>query len=57
MLELIKDYNFEIHYHLGKANVVADALSRKFYDQHLIPMNPHLHGELSQLKLHIVHQP
>jgi hypothetical protein len=27
-LELIKDYDFEIHYHLGKANVVADALSR-----------------------------
>jgi hypothetical protein len=28
-LELIKDYDIEIHYHLGKANVVADALSRK----------------------------
>ncbi|WVZ89818.1 hypothetical protein U9M48_036176 [Paspalum notatum var. saurae] len=27
--ELIKDYDFEVHYHLGKANVVADALSRK----------------------------
>ena len=24
-LELIKDYDLEIHYHLGKANVVADA--------------------------------
>jgi phosphotransferase system HPr-like phosphotransfer protein len=28
-LELIKDYDCEINYHSGKANVVADALSRK----------------------------
>ncbi|WVZ49115.1 LOW QUALITY PROTEIN: hypothetical protein U9M48_000496 [Paspalum notatum var. saurae] len=28
-LELIKDYDLEIHYHPSKANVVADALSRK----------------------------
>jgi hypothetical protein len=27
-LELIKDYELEIQYHLDKANVVADALSR-----------------------------
>jgi hypothetical protein len=28
-LELIKDYDLEIHYHTGKANLVADALGRK----------------------------
>ncbi|GKA68593.1 putative reverse transcriptase domain-containing protein [Tanacetum coccineum] len=28
-LELLSDYDFEIHYHPGKENVVADALSRK----------------------------
>jgi hypothetical protein len=28
-LELIKDYDCEINYHPGKANVVADVLSRK----------------------------
>jgi ribonuclease HI len=30
-LELVKDYNLEIHYHPGKANVLVDALSRKSY--------------------------
>lgn len=28
-LELIKDYDLEVHYHPGKANVVADVPSRK----------------------------
>ena len=26
---MIKDYNLQVHYHPGKANVVANALSRK----------------------------
>jgi hypothetical protein len=30
-LELIKDYELEIHYHPGKANVVAYALSHKAF--------------------------
>jgi len=28
-LELLKDYDMEVKYHLDKENVVADALSRK----------------------------
>ena len=40
-LELIKDYELEIHYHPGKVNVVADALSRKsqinMMDAHSMP--------------------
>ena len=56
-LELIKDYNLEIHYHPGKANVVVDALSRKSYGQQLVPKNTHLQEEIAQLNMHIVHQP
>ena len=28
-MEYLKDYDFTLHYHPGKANVVADALNRK----------------------------
>jgi len=28
-LELIKDYNLQVHYHSSKANILADALNRK----------------------------
>jgi hypothetical protein len=34
-LELIKDYELEVHYHPGKANVVADTLSRKGHCNYL----------------------
>jgi len=37
-LELIKDYDLEVHYHLGKANVVAHALSRKPHYQVVQPL-------------------
>jgi hypothetical protein len=35
-LELIKDYELEIHYHPGRANMVADALSHKHHCNHII---------------------
>lgn len=28
-MEFIKDYEFNQHYHPGKANIIEDALSRK----------------------------
>jgi hypothetical protein len=34
-LELIKDYELEVHYHPGKSNVVVDALSRKAHCNYL----------------------
>ena len=40
-MELIKDYDWMIDYHPGKANVVADALSRKTM-QKLRALNAHL---------------
>jgi hypothetical protein len=35
-LELIKDYNLGINFHPGKANVVADALSRRSHVNQLV---------------------
>ena len=40
-MELIKDYDCVIDYHPGKANVVADAFSRKTM-QTLRALNAHL---------------
>jgi hypothetical protein len=44
-LELIKDYELEVHYHPGKANVVADALSRKTHQEEEAPLSLH-HAEV-----------
>jgi hypothetical protein len=35
-LELINDYDFEINYHPGKANVVVDALSHRSHVSQLV---------------------
>jgi hypothetical protein len=35
-LELIKDYDLRINYHPGKANEVADALSRRSHVSRLV---------------------
>jgi hypothetical protein len=57
-LDLIKDYDLEIHYHLGKANVVAYALSRKTFCHCLIVRAPDttLCQEMERLNLGIIQQ-
>jgi hypothetical protein len=51
-LELIKDYNLQVHYHPGKANVVADALSRKSHCHSLAKSDFHLSHLLLPVVLH-----
>ncbi|GKA17994.1 putative reverse transcriptase domain-containing protein [Tanacetum coccineum] len=41
-LELLSDYDCEIRYHSGKANIVADALSRKEKDIPEEKLEPHM---------------
>jgi hypothetical protein len=52
-LELIKDYELEIHYHPSKANVVADALRRKSQVNMMAaqPMSYELAKEFDKLSL------
>ena len=55
-LELIRDYNLEIHYHLGKDNVVVDALSHKSHCHSLLAdaIPPELSQEMEDLWLKIL---
>ena len=45
-LELIKDYDMRLHYHPRKANVVADALSRKSHVNML--MTGEIHKKIAE---------
>jgi hypothetical protein len=57
-LELIKDYDLEVHYHPGKANIIADALSRKAHCSCLSveAFNETLCWEMRKLNLEIISQ-
>jgi hypothetical protein len=54
-LELIKDYDLEVHYHPNKANMVADALSRKHCNYVTLELyNEALCEETRKLNLELV---
>jgi hypothetical protein len=57
-LELIKDYDLAVHYHLGKANIVADALRRKVHCNWLSTefYNGTLCHEMRKLNLEMISQ-
>jgi len=53
-MKFLKDYNFELLYHPGKANVVADALSRKtVHIAHLMIKEVELLEKFRDMKLQV----
>jgi hypothetical protein len=55
-LELIKDYDLEVHYHPGKANVVVDALSQKL-QCNCVVMDSRINtlcDELSKMQIEVI---
>src|SRR4051812_26615931 len=55
-IELIKDYDLDIHYHPDKANVVANALSRLpcRLNTMIMEEQPSLHKELEDFRMELV---
>jgi hypothetical protein len=51
-LELIKDYNLQVHYHPGKVNVVVDALSWKSHCNSLQPLLEDMFNLMHPVVLH-----
>ena len=55
-LELVKDYDCSINYHPGKANVVADALSRKpsSFSAALLTTRKEIIRDLERMEIEVV---
>ena len=52
-MEFLKDYDFSIFYHPGKANVVADALRRKSAQMASLTVEKRLMGEIEDLDVNL----